>query len=392
MPGVKGAVILIIDDEAIVRRTFGRFLEHFGYRVLEASDGEKGVDIVTSDNPEKPQLALVDLHLPGMNGMEVLKRLKSARPEMPVIMISGAGVLQDAVEALNRGAWDYLEKPILDMKLLIHRVEKCLEKAQLKKSLALYHRHLETTVQKVSEDEEAGRKVQARLLPPTPFEVSGCVLERFVMPSLTLSGDFVDYFIISPGTWAFYSADVSGHGVSSALVTVYLRSFVRKFLEKHHSEGDSTILDPAGLLTVLNTELLAEDFGKHLTMFYAIFTSPSGDGCRPDRMTYSTGGQFPFPMLHGPDGTVTKLEVPGGAVGLFPDFPFENNTVELKPPFMLTVFSDGVLDAMTCGDTNCKIATLKSLNTRERVLALTRDLAALKEIPDDITILMVRSK
>lgn len=126
----KNPVVLTIDDEQAVRDTICAYLEDYNYTVLAAENGQHGLDILKE---YKVDLILVDLRMPELDGLGVLSYTQKEMNETPVIVISGTGEIGDVVKALRLGAWDYLLKPIVDMTILLHAVEKCLERAQLLK-------------------------------------------------------------------------------------------------------------------------------------------------------------------------------------------------------------------------------------------------------------------
>jgi len=138
-----GTTILIIDDDAAVRQSFADHLEDLDYRILMAENGRIGLE--TFDG-ESADLVLVDLRMPEVDGLEVLAHIRETSPDTPLIVVSGTGVIADAVEALRRGAWDYMLKPIEDLSVLTHAVENALEKAQLKRENRRYQEHLEQMV------------------------------------------------------------------------------------------------------------------------------------------------------------------------------------------------------------------------------------------------------
>jgi PAS domain S-box-containing protein len=137
--------ILTIDDEGPLRLSIREYLEDYDYNVLEAEDGLAGQEIFRE---KKPDLVLVDLRMPKVNGLEVLKFMREKSPETPVIVISGTGQISSIVEALHLGAWDYILKPILDMTVLLHSVKKALERARMIRENRLHREHLETEVTK----------------------------------------------------------------------------------------------------------------------------------------------------------------------------------------------------------------------------------------------------
>ncbi len=146
------ATVLTIEDEEDVRGSISAFLEDRGFTVLEAENGRTGLDLFRRAHPD---LILVDLRMPEVDGLEVLLTIKHESPDTPTIVVSGAGVISDAVEALRRGAWDYVLKPIEDMAILLHAVEKVLERARLIRENYQYQHHLEEEVWKRTAELEA---------------------------------------------------------------------------------------------------------------------------------------------------------------------------------------------------------------------------------------------
>jgi putative two-component system response regulator len=148
-------VVLTIDDEKVIRDSFRFYLEDWGYRVLEAENGRLGLEVFHSQNPD---LVLVDLRMPEVDGLEVLREVSEGSPDTPIIVVSGTGVIGDAVEALHRGAWDYLLKPVEDLSVLVHAVEKSLERARLIRENREYKEHLEEMVRVRTAQLEAANK------------------------------------------------------------------------------------------------------------------------------------------------------------------------------------------------------------------------------------------
>ncbi len=139
-------LVLTIDDDQFVRESLANYLEDFGYAVLQAEDGQHGLDVLGT---HRPDLILVDLRMPRMDGLQVLARVREIAPEIPIMVVSGAGDIRDVVEALRRGAWDYLVKPIQDMNILLHAVETCLERARLLRQNREYQQSLEESLDKL---------------------------------------------------------------------------------------------------------------------------------------------------------------------------------------------------------------------------------------------------
>ena len=137
--------VLIIEDERPVRESFKLFLEDLDYTVLEADDGAHGIE---QFNLHKPDIVLTDLRMPNVDGHTVLKTLAEQSPDTPLIVASGTGNITDTVQALQLGAWDYLLKPVADLSILEHALTKSLDRARLLKENRDHQRHLESEVQR----------------------------------------------------------------------------------------------------------------------------------------------------------------------------------------------------------------------------------------------------
>ena len=121
--------ILIIEDEAAIRRVLTKILseENDSYKVEEAEDGLQGVEKVKNEDYD---LILCDIKMPKMDGVEVLEAVKKIKPEIPMVMISGHGDLETAINTMRLGAFDYISKPP-DLNRLLNTVRNALDKKQL---------------------------------------------------------------------------------------------------------------------------------------------------------------------------------------------------------------------------------------------------------------------
>lgn len=201
------ATLLIIDDDEVVRASLAAYLEDSGFSVLQASNGQQGLQVFEQ---EKPDLVICDLRMPQMGGLELIRQVTDIEPQTPVIVVSGAGVMNDAVEALRLGAADYLIKPLEDLAVLEHSVRRALDRARLllenqryREKLEAANRELEASLSLLQEDQNAGRQVQMNMLPVSPWTIDQFKFAHQIIPSLYLSGDFVDYFRVDERRVAF---------------------------------------------------------------------------------------------------------------------------------------------------------------------------------------------
>jgi len=384
------ATLLVIDDEEPVRSTIVAYLEDSGYNVIEASNGEDGLKMFFEHQPD---LVLCDLRMPRMDGLVVLERVIAHSAEVPFIVVSGAGVMNDVVDALKLGASDYLFKPVNDLAVLEHSVKRNLERSFLVKQNKIYREDLETTNQqlithldRLQLDMQAGRVVQQQLLPPKQLSVPPLKFEHFMVPSMYLSGDFVDYFALTDDKFFFYIVDVSGHGASSAMVTILIKSIINRFIEKQLQLNEFDI-DLPSLIRTLNEELLKSNTGKHATVFVATLNSEN------NQLNYINAAHFPQPILFN-KGKVSMIPTQGLAIGLFDNAQYTQKSVELSDDFELTLFSDGLLEVIKDKSLSEKEDYLLELIGKEHntisELAQIFELEQVTDAPDDITLLQVR--
>ncbi|VGO16950.1 Chemotaxis protein CheY [Pontiella desulfatans] len=164
--------VLVIEDEAPVRDSFHNFLEDQGYAVFEATNGREGIEQFDQCQPD---VVLIDLRMPVMNGQQVLERLAPKAPDTPLIIISGTGHIGDTIEALHLGAWDYLLKPVADLDMLDHAITAALERARLIAENREYQKGLEIRV------EERTRELNAKVEELTRFNRMAVGRERRII-------------------------------------------------------------------------------------------------------------------------------------------------------------------------------------------------------------------
>jgi len=384
------ATLLIIDDDEVVRASLAAYLEDSGFSVLQASNGLQGLQTFEQN---KPDLVICDLRMPQVGGLELIRQVTSLAPETPVIVVSGAGVMSDAVEALRLGAADYLIKPLEDLAVLEHSVKRALDGARLLQENKVYrqkletaNRELEASLHLLQEDQDAGRQVQMNMLPTSPWAIDSFEFEHEIIPSLYLSGDFVDYFRVDDHRVAFYLADVSGHGASSAFITVLLKFMTTRLLFESKRGGSLPAFKPSDVLGHINRGLISCKLGKHVTMVGGIIDEKTG------KLTYSVGGHLPLPVLYTPSET-RYLEGRGLPVGLFNEATYTDHVLDLPESFSLTLLSDGILDLLPGDTLKEKEASLpewvKSAGGSLDGLRQKFGLATLGEMPDDIALLVL---
>ncbi|GAB6389788.1 two-component system response regulator RssB [Stutzerimonas marianensis] len=384
------ATLLIIDDDDVVRASLAAYLDDSGFRVLQAPNGPRGMELFDAEHPD---LIICDLRMPQMDGLELIRLVTERQADLPVIVVSGAGVMSDAVEALRLGAADYLIKPLEDLAMLEHSVRRALDRSRLRLENRRYREQLETanrdlqaSLHLLQEDQDAGRQVQMNMLPDTPCSIDDFQFSHLIIPSLYLSGDFVDYFRVDEHRIGFYLADVSGHGASSAFVTVLLKFMTTRLLYESRRGGVLREFKPSEVLDHINRGLINCKLGKHVTMLGGVIDQER------NLLHYSIGGHLPMPVLY-TEGQARYLEGRGLPVGLFAEATYDNYEIELPASFSLTLLSDGILDLLPGETLKEKEAGLPGLvaNAGGTLEGLRRvfGLAGLDDMPDDIALLVL---
>ena len=139
--------ILVIDDEAEIRRSVRMILEYEGYDVQEASSGPEGLALIER---EPPDLVFMDIRMPGLDGLEALPRIRQINETLPVVIISGHGTVSTAVEATKLGAFDFIEKPLASERVLV-TIRNALDQTRLKDENRTLKRAVEARYQMVGE-------------------------------------------------------------------------------------------------------------------------------------------------------------------------------------------------------------------------------------------------
>lgn len=384
--------LLIIDDDTLVRRSIAVYLADSGFKVFEEGDAN---NLCGSIKKYSPDLVLTDLRMPGADGLQVLKQIKNHQPDLPVIIISGAGSVSDVVQALRLGASDYLVKPVLDIEVLVHAINKALEHTELLRENQRYREQLETANHELREslrvlerDQLAGKQVQKRLMPNRLVTQDHYEVAHYIAPSLFLSGDFIDYAHIRKRYLAFYLADVSGHGSSSAFVTIWLKHLVSRMVREEGLFGDEESFATGAnhLLQTVNREIKETRLNHHLTFFVGVIDTHT------QLMNYAVAGHLPMPVLK-TNKDCRYLEGNGKPVGIFKDVIWETYQLQLPDAYTLSCFSDGVLEILPADTIQEKEALLL-----QKVAESTGSLESIcntlhvkddGETPDDIAILTI---
>jgi DNA-binding NtrC family response regulator len=143
------ATILLIDDERSIRKTLGEILQYEGHKIEEAADGEEGLSLFSA---KAYDVVLCDIKMPKIDGLDFLVRATELNADVPIIMISGHGTIETAVDAVKKGAFDYVSKPP-DLNRLLITIRNALDRNTLSKETKVLKRKVNRVQEMVGESE-----------------------------------------------------------------------------------------------------------------------------------------------------------------------------------------------------------------------------------------------
>jgi sigma-B regulation protein RsbU (phosphoserine phosphatase) len=381
--------ILVVDDEPdlklLIQQKFrrqikdGRFdflFAHNGVEALAQLDANPGVDLVLSD-----------INMPEMDGLTLLTKLPQSSNQLKAVMVSAYGDLQNIRTAMNRGAFDFVTKPI-DFEDLEVTIQKTVsELLKIRDGLQARHELLA-----IRRELEVARHIQQSILPrdfgPKGPD-GGCSVAAEMHAANEVGGDFFDFFMVDEERLGVVLGDVAGKGVPAAIFMSLSRTLLRATAQLG--------LDPGDCLRHANRTLCSEgDSGLFVTTVYAIVNTRTG------AVAYSTGGHF-SPLVARADGTVESLPIAGGMVlGIEADGKYETGQATLGSGDLMFLYSDGVTEAANdaddfYGDERLETTLAGIVGSQEgpavaAVVATVREFAGGHPQSDDITVVAVRRR
>jgi len=354
--------ILIVDDEPFNLDYLEQELEDPAYQLITAANGQ---DALKKVKTESPDLILLDIMMPVMDGYEVLSRLKAdaATRDIPVIVISANNDLQSVVNGIKLGAEDYLPKPF-EPTLLHARISSSLEKKRLRDLQQLYLKSLEREL-------DIAREIQQGFLPAELPKVNGWEIAAYFRAAREVAGDFYDAFLLPDGNLVCVIGDVCGKGVGAALFMTLFRSLIRvtSTTDYFSKTGDRKTLAPDERLkhaVAFTNNYIAETHGDanmFATIFIGMFSIEEG------MLSYINCGNEP-PLLIRNRGGIVSLPPTGPVVGVISNADFSVKEVSMKKDDQLLVFTDGVPDALNAdNDSFGHDRLLSSLKTGDSTAA-----------------------
>ncbi len=324
--------IMVVDDEVdleqLIRQKFRRQIREGVYDFEFAHNGLEALAKLI----EQPEIRLIlsDINMPEMDGLTLLTKLKELKnPGLKTVIVSAYGDMENIRTAMNRGAFDFLTKPISfdDLEITINKTIE--EISSIWKSL-LEHDQLIS----IQQDLQTAREIQLAILPKTfpPFpgrtEFS---IYASMIAAKEVGGDFFDFFMIDHERLGFVIGDVSGKGVTAAIFMAVSRTLIRATGIKGVSTEEC--------MNYVNRLLCSESVScMFVTVFYGILNTANGE------VEYVNAGHNPPYILS--NNFVQKVEMTGGTIlGCMDDFSYGSKKIQLNPGDLLFLFTDGVTEA-----------------------------------------------
>jgi DNA-binding response OmpR family regulator len=238
MPHRANAEILVVDDDPLTRRLLTRSICGGGFQCAEACDGNEAWDCIKK---KLPTLLLLDFDMPGLNGTELLRRLRAhqdpAIAQIPTIMLTGHANEESEVLCLEAGADDFVTKPI-NLPILRARIDTQLRLRYMRRQLEQQNEELEAWRRNLERDLEAARLTQQSLIPQKPLQLAGWEIATYFRPVIQVGGDIYGWLRMKDGRMLLWIADATGHGASAALLTT-----LSKLLFNHGTAEYSSAVD-----------------------------------------------------------------------------------------------------------------------------------------------------
>lgn len=377
--------ILVVDDEIdleqLMLQRMRREIRRGRYEFEFAHNGVEALELLRKDNGF--DIVLSDINMPVMDGLTLLGQIPEVDPDIRAVMVSAYGDMENIRTAMNRGAFDFVTKPI-DFTDLKTTIERTIE------NLTLWRKALAARDKLVALQNEldVARAMQQNILPKSFPDSQAFDLYASMVPALSVGGDFFDVYEFGDGRVGIAIADVSGKGVPAAMFMMASRTLLKACAAISTS--------PAAVLEQVNTMLSDEnDAMTFVTLLYGIYNPETKE------FMYANGGHNP-PVIVKPNLTTGLLEPTGGvALGVMQDFKYQENTVTLEPGSMIVFYTDGVVEAEKENkelfemDRFCEIlqgGTFKDAeDVTNEVFNKVREFAGENSQSDDITCLVLRT-
>ncbi|WP_323781550.1 fused response regulator/phosphatase [Thalassovita sp.] len=365
--------VLIVDDSKLQRRILTASLQRWGYQTVEAGSAEEALEKCAEGMPD---LVLSDWMMPGMNGLDFCQAFRKLPRESYgyFILLTSKSEKEAVAKGLDCGADDFLTKPVNapELRARLNAGERIL---QMERELTQKNTLIGQTLNKlqrlyndIERDLIEARKLQQSLMREKTRDFDGATVSLLLRSSGHVGGDLVGFFPINETKMGVYAIDVSGHGISSALLTARLAGHLSSTVPEQNvaltkdKNGNFVPLPPTEVIAKLNRMVLTEMETEHyFTMMLVELDMETG------HVSLAQAGH-PYPIVLRRDGRCSEIGIGGMPVGLLENARFEQCELTLEPGDRLIIQSDGITE---CTDSKGKMLEMNDLH---RMLGAVRKL------------------
>lgn len=396
--------VLVVDDSRLQRRILAASLQDWGYDLREAGGGDEALALCREWPPD---LVISDWMMPGMDGLSFCKAFRALEREQYgyFILLTSKNEKMHAAEGLDAGADDFLTKPVnkAELRARLNAGERILDmQAQLTEKTRIIRQtltRLQAAHDLIDSDLIEAKKLQQSLVRERHRDFGAMRISLLLRPAGRVGGDLVGFYPINDGSFGCFAIDVSGHGISSALMTARLAGYLSSAAPEQNvairplAGGGYAPRPPARVAAHLNELVLGEMTTEHyFTMVLAHVEMATG------RVEMVQAGH-PHPVIQRVDGTVEEVGRPGVPIGLLPQVSFEQTEIHLAPGDRLLIQSDGITE---CPDPQDRLLDTEGLyrimsdlrgisgtSFLEGMVWRLGEYAGLDDFPDDISAVLL---
>ena len=328
--------VLIIDDSEAVRTLITVYLRKGGYQVLEAPNGQVGLEIIAEN---KTDLILLDITMPVMDGFSVCAQVQQneALRSIPILMLSALSDTESKMRAFELGAVDYITKPVSKGELLA-RIQTHLTINRLTTSLQQANKELLIQQKQLLEGLHAAANLQKNLLPRRVPDCKTLSFASYFKPCQEIGGDIYNIQRLDDEHVALHIIDVSGHGFSAAMMTALASqalSYSGTIVTSLAADGKRTVTPPVTVIQELDKEFPLHRFNLYMTLLYILINT------KTNTFRYCCAGHPPAIHIE-KDGTTHTLKTGGPPAGM--DGEWEEGRGTLSVGDRIFFYTDGLTE------------------------------------------------
>ena len=385
--------ILIVDDARDMRFIMCSIVKKLGHTFTEAVDGEDAWSKLQADRFDA---ILCDWQMPELDGPGLCQRIRQS--DFPnyiyIILLTGLSGKKNILDGINAGDDGFASKPV-DLEEIRIRLMAAQRVVTLENDIADKNKALKSAHEHIKKDLKAAASTQLKSL-PDPLTVGSVKTDWFYKPAVYIGGDTFDYYKTQNGCFVFYSVDISGHGISAAMLSMSLQVSLglKRGLYGGPVTHDRLEEIPALFATNLNKRLLEQGSDHYLTMLFGIVDMHTNK-------VYFVQAGHPHPYINRRrTKTILPIEVNGFPVGLCDGVEYETQVIQMEKGDQFIIYSDGISenksminDEVLEGDNLTQhFDAIKHLNAKQMNEAIATQWLSpeqIDELPDDVSFLII---